>query len=171
MHWWSSEPTLFQVPVGPDRKESSYLTLIVPLYHPAATAFTEKEGLAEIGWRLHPFAWGRGLATEGALAILRHGFETVGLERIVAETMVVNARSRSVMRKLGMRHTAVEVRAWEDPLPGAEHGEWLAEITREEWLARPADGREDRCGPDDSEFPRRGRRRARMPTGLRALRL
>ncbi|CCH71701.1 GCN5-related N-acetyltransferase [Nostocoides australiense Ben110] len=95
----------------------------------------EGPGLAEIGWRLHPWAWGRGLATEGAREIIRHGFETVGLERIVAETMVVNARSRSVMDKLGMRHTRVEVRPWEDPLPGAEQGEWLAEITRADWIA------------------------------------
>lgn len=92
-------------------------------------------GLAEIGWRLRRPAWGRGLATEGAYAVLRHGFETVGLERVVAETMVVNAASRGVMRKLGMRHTHTEHREWEAPLPGAEQGEWLAEITRTEWAA------------------------------------
>ncbi|MGL5928537.1 MAG: GNAT family N-acetyltransferase, partial [Dermatophilaceae bacterium] len=58
-----------------------------------------------------------------------------GLERVVAETMVVNLASRAVMRKAGMRHTGVEHREWDDPLPGAEQGEWLAELTRAEWLA------------------------------------
>lgn len=95
----------------------------------------EGPGLAEIGWRLHPWAWGRGLATEGARAVLDHGFGTVGLERVVAETMVVNRASRAVMAKIGLRHTGVEHRSWDDPLPGAEEGEWLAELTREEWLA------------------------------------
>lgn len=92
-------------------------------------------GFAEIGWRLHPWAWGRGLATEGARALLGHGFGTVGLDRVVAETMVVNLASRGVMRRLGLRHTRIEHRAWDDPLPGAAEGEWLAELTRAEWLA------------------------------------
>ncbi|WP_377640633.1 GNAT family N-acetyltransferase [Oryzobacter terrae] len=93
----------------------------------------EGPGLAEIGWRLHPWAWGRGLASEGARAVLDHGFATVGLERVVAETMVVNLGSRGVMRRIGMRHTGVEHRAWENPLPGSEQGEWLAELTRGQW--------------------------------------
>ena len=92
-------------------------------------------GLGEIGWRLHPSAWGRGLATEGARAVLDHGFGTVGLDRVVAQTMVVNLASRGVMRRIGLRHTGVEHRSWDSPLPGAEQGEWLAELTREEWLA------------------------------------
>ncbi|MGL5865514.1 MAG: GNAT family N-acetyltransferase [Dermatophilaceae bacterium] len=92
-------------------------------------------GLAEIGWRLHPWAWGRGLATEGARAVLDHGFGAVGLERVVAETMTVNLASRAVITKLGLRHTGIEHREWDEPLPGAEQGEFLAELTREEWLA------------------------------------
>jgi len=56
----------------------------------------------EIGWRLaHPF-WGRGYATEGALASLRYGFETLGLSEIVSFTPVDNHRSRKVMEKTGM---------------------------------------------------------------------
>lgn len=90
-------------------------------------------GIAEIGWRLHRFAWGQGLATEGARAVIAHGFETVGLEQIIAETMTVNARSRSVMTKVGLRHTRIDHRQWQDPLPGAEHGEWLAELTAAQW--------------------------------------
>jgi RimJ/RimL family protein N-acetyltransferase len=35
----------------------------------------------EVGFELHKAWWGRGLATEGALAALRFGFEHHGLER------------------------------------------------------------------------------------------
>lgn len=101
----------------------------------------ERPTTAELGWRVRRDRWGRGLATEGARAVVEHCFTTVGLERLWAETMAVNAASRGVMRKLGMRHVRTEVREWEDPLPGSEHGEVVYELTRAEWLAaRGADG-------------------------------
>lgn len=89
----------------------------------------------EIGWRLRRDFWGRGLATEGARALLAHAFNTVGVQSVWAETMAVNAASRGVMRKIGMRHIRTEHPRWEDPLPGAEQGEVLYLITREEWLS------------------------------------
>lgn len=79
-------------------------------------------GLGEIGWRLLPPAWGQGLATEGARALLEHGFTAVGLERVVAETRAGHHASRAVMRRLGMR-----------PCGLGPSGEWLAEVTREQW--------------------------------------
>jgi RimJ/RimL family protein N-acetyltransferase len=57
----------------------------------------------DIGWRLHPSAWGQGLATEGAARCLRHGFEDLGLERIYSMAPLVNEKSEAVMRKIGMQ--------------------------------------------------------------------
>jgi 3-dehydroquinate dehydratase/shikimate dehydrogenase len=56
----------------------------------------------EIGWRLAFEYWGQGYATEGALASLKYGFETLKLGEIVAFTATQNERSRRVMEKLGM---------------------------------------------------------------------
>ena len=58
----------------------------------------------EIGWRLARQHWGKGLATEGAQAVMRYGFETVELREIVAITVPANVRSRRVMEKIGMNH-------------------------------------------------------------------
>jgi RimJ/RimL family protein N-acetyltransferase len=58
----------------------------------------------EIGWRLAADCWGQGLATEGAREIVRYGFETLGLQQIVAFTVPANLRSCCVMEKLGMTH-------------------------------------------------------------------
>jgi RimJ/RimL family protein N-acetyltransferase len=66
----------------------------------------------EVGWELHREFWGRGLATEGGRAGVRHGFETVGLKRIISATMATNAASRRVMEKCGLRFQA----SW--PWPG-----------------------------------------------------
>jgi RimJ/RimL family protein N-acetyltransferase len=44
------------------------------------------------------------LLTEGAHAIVRYGFETLGLEELVSFTVPANARSRRVIEKLGMTH-------------------------------------------------------------------
>ncbi|TDT34121.1 GNAT family N-acetyltransferase [Naumannella halotolerans] len=85
---------------------------------------TEVAGEAELGYRLRPEFWGRGLATEIGAALIDHGFSTVGLRTILAQTMAVNSGSRAVMAKLGMRH--IRTFTWEgpeQPIPGSEHGE------------------------------------------------
>jgi RimJ/RimL family protein N-acetyltransferase len=56
----------------------------------------------EIGWRLAFDSWGRGLATEGARAVVQHAFETLGLTSLVSFTVPHNLRSRCVMEKIGM---------------------------------------------------------------------
>jgi RimJ/RimL family protein N-acetyltransferase len=57
---------------------------------------------AELGYRLPQRAWGRGLATEGARAMLDHGFGTVGLDSVWAETRVSNVASQHVLAKCGL---------------------------------------------------------------------
>jgi RimJ/RimL family protein N-acetyltransferase len=83
----------------------------------------------EIGWRLSRHAWSQGYAVEGARAIVRHAFETLHLDLVWAETMAVNARSRRVMERLGMRHVRTDVGEWENPIPGWEQGEVVYELT------------------------------------------
>ncbi len=58
----------------------------------------------EIGWRLARSAWGSGYATEAARVAAAFAFDELGLEEIVSFTVQHNARSRAVIRRLGMRH-------------------------------------------------------------------
>jgi RimJ/RimL family protein N-acetyltransferase len=62
----------------------------------------------EIGWRLARSAWGRGYATEAALASLAFGFEALALPEILAVTTVTNLRSQAVMRRIGMTRDPAE---------------------------------------------------------------
>lgn len=99
---------------------------------------------AEAGWRLARRHWRQGYATEGARAVLEHGFATVGLHEVWAETMAVNEPSRRVMTRLGMHHLRTEHREWDEPLPGADQGEVVYGITRADWAtttARPPSAR------------------------------
>ncbi len=57
----------------------------------------------EVGWRLARAHWGKGYATEGARASLTFGFDTLGLQDIVAFVAEGNYRSRAVMARLGMQ--------------------------------------------------------------------
>lgn len=61
-----------------------------------------EEGETEIGWHLHPDAWGRGVATEAARRVLVHAAEG-GLTRVLAVTNPANAPSQAVCRRIGMR--------------------------------------------------------------------
>ena len=56
----------------------------------------------EIGWRLAKEHWGKGYATEAALACLDFGFSDLGLQEIVSFTAVINTPSRQVMERIGM---------------------------------------------------------------------
>ena len=62
----------------------------------------------EIGWRLDAEYWNRGYATEGARAALEFGFQSLQLEEIVSYTVPGNVRSRRVMERIGMTHSASE---------------------------------------------------------------
>lgn len=61
-------------------------------------------GDVEIGYSFAVSRWGQGLATEAGRAVLRYGFETLRLDRIIALAMPPNLASQRVMQKLGMRH-------------------------------------------------------------------
>lgn len=59
----------------------------------------------EIGWRLLTAGRGQGYATEAAGGLLRHGLDTLGLPRIIADIRPGNVASRRVALKIGMRET------------------------------------------------------------------
>jgi RimJ/RimL family protein N-acetyltransferase len=56
----------------------------------------------EIGYRLEPTYWGRGLATEAARAVRDHGFNDLQLERMISLIHPENEPSRRVAEKNGM---------------------------------------------------------------------
>jgi ribosomal-protein-alanine N-acetyltransferase len=57
----------------------------------------------ELVWTIGEAWWGQGLAPEAARAAAADGFARCGLPELVAFTAAVNAPSRRVMAKLGMR--------------------------------------------------------------------
>jgi len=58
----------------------------------------------EIGWRLAYAYWGRGYATEAALAVIDFAFSELGLAEVVAMTAPANVRSKAVMERIGMTY-------------------------------------------------------------------
>lgn len=60
----------------------------------------------DLGYTLASGYWRRGLGTEAALAMLRVGFEVLGLRRIWAECDTRNVGSWGVMENIGMRREA-----------------------------------------------------------------
>ncbi|MBP89272.1 MAG: GNAT family N-acetyltransferase [Planctomycetaceae bacterium] len=64
--------------------------------------FVNSDDAPEIGWRLAPEYWGKGLATEAARAVLKHGIETLGFQRVIATVQAANVASIRIIEKLGM---------------------------------------------------------------------
>lgn len=56
----------------------------------------------EIGWRLLPAFWGKGIAVRAARLALSDVFDRVGLPHVLAYTGPDNLRSQAVMARLGM---------------------------------------------------------------------
>ncbi|HEY1428037.1 MAG TPA: GNAT family protein [Candidatus Tumulicola sp.] len=59
-----------------------------------------------IGYAFSNLCWNRGYATEAAAALVRTGFEVLGLHRIWATCDTRNVASWRVMEKIGMRREA-----------------------------------------------------------------
>ncbi|GAA0615127.1 GNAT family N-acetyltransferase [Kribbella sandramycini] len=86
----------------------------------------------EIGYALHPGYQGKGLASEAARAMLRIGFEELGLHRITAVVDDRNTASWQLLERIGMRREAHHLEAsW-------FKDEWANDYTyallRSEWL-------------------------------------
>jgi RimJ/RimL family protein N-acetyltransferase len=95
-HW---EELGFGLWVVEEKATGAFIGRIGLLYH---DDWPEGEHKTEIGWLLDRSFWGRGLATEGARASLRCGFEELGLERIISIIRPENAASRRVAEKAGL---------------------------------------------------------------------
>ena len=98
----------------------------------------------ELGFALHPDAQGKGLGAEAAQAMLRLGFDELGLHRISAVCIAGNERSARLLTRLGMRqeghlvHSTLFKGAWEDQLVFA--------VLDAEWRSRTAPGASSAAG-------------------------
>jgi [ribosomal protein S5]-alanine N-acetyltransferase len=78
----------------------------------------------EIGYRLARSSWGKGYATEAAVAVRDHAFRTLGMNRLIAIIDPSNTGSIRVAEKLGM-HYAEDVM-----FEGYSHSDHVYVITR-----------------------------------------
>jgi ribosomal-protein-alanine N-acetyltransferase len=87
----------------------------------------EVPGEIEIGYRLHPDYWNRGLISEAARAVRDHGFADLELPRVISLIHPENVPSRRVAEKNGMK---VEKEITFRGFPTLVYA-----ISRQEWLA------------------------------------
>jgi RimJ/RimL family protein N-acetyltransferase len=87
----------------------------------------------ELGYRMRRAAWGKGLATEGSMALITTAFTKLGTQRIWAQTMTVNTRSRAVMERCGLRYVRTFFGDFGAPIEGSELGDVEYELTRRGW--------------------------------------
>ena len=57
----------------------------------------------ELGYDFHPGVWGRGIATEAVLAVMRQAFGPLRIERVVAVVKPDHVASRRVLEKAGLQ--------------------------------------------------------------------
>jgi RimJ/RimL family protein N-acetyltransferase len=69
---------------------------------------TADRDVGELLYGLAPACWGRGYATEAALAALDYGFARAGFRRVVASAMVGNGASIRVLEKAGLARERIE---------------------------------------------------------------
>ena len=70
----------------------------------AGLKYLEELGEVDVAYRLLRAYWGRGLATEAAIASVQLGFHNLGLKRIVGLVMPENVASIRVLEKAGLRY-------------------------------------------------------------------
>lgn len=88
------------------------------------------DGAIEVGWHLHPDAWGHGFATEAARAVVARAFAQ-GLPEVVAVVKPGNDASVRVAQRVGLHHegrtdryygTTMELFRLASPVPGETAG-------------------------------------------------
>jgi RimJ/RimL family protein N-acetyltransferase len=111
------------VEVKADAELIGFLGLAPPEFLP------EVMPTVEVGWRLDPDWWGRGLATEGGRAALEYAFKTLDLDEVVSIYEPENVASGRVMERLGMK------RYLDTTHPSLGVALSVYKVTRAEWTA------------------------------------
>lgn len=70
------------------------------------TLLSTEHRQGELGYVFNPAHHGKGYAAEAARALLRLGFEEVGLHRVIGRCSAANNGSATLMARLGMRREA-----------------------------------------------------------------
>ena len=99
---------------------------------------SEEHQQGEVGYVFNPAFHGRGLATETVGALLRLGFEGLGLHRIAGRLDGRNTASARVLERAGLRREAHLVE--NEFVKGEWTDELIYGILRSEWAARQAPG-------------------------------
>jgi ribosomal-protein-alanine N-acetyltransferase len=86
----------------------------------------------QVGYALFTEHWGKGYATEMAIALLRHGYATLGLPQVNAITDLGNVASQQVLLKSGLERKGE--RAFAHPAYAASGPMAWFESHREAWL-------------------------------------
>jgi len=98
----------------------------------------ETATLAELGYRLRRDCWGKGLASEGAAALVAWGFSAGCYDKIIATTIATNITSQRVMEKIGMtRSKSTFPEAMENVSTNEEGDVWF-EILGNRLATRPS---------------------------------
>lgn len=79
-------------------RQESYLIGAIEL------AINKEHERAELGYWIGKPYWNQGYCTEAAEAIVKYGFEVLGLYRIYSKHFSRNPASGRVMQKIGMKH-------------------------------------------------------------------
>ncbi|MBA8793863.1 RimJ/RimL family protein N-acetyltransferase [Friedmanniella endophytica] len=95
---WAIEEVATGRPVG------TVLLMLVP---------EDTAGERELGWYLHPDAFGRGFATDAARLVTAHA-AAAGIEEVWAQTHVDNVASGRVAARLGMTDLGVVDGLWRE---------------------------------------------------------
>jgi [ribosomal protein S5]-alanine N-acetyltransferase len=69
----------------------------------------ELDGEIDLGYRLLPEYWGRGFATETAVACVAYGFNQKKLAEITARAHIENGASLKVLQKIGLQYIKDEI--------------------------------------------------------------
>jgi RimJ/RimL family protein N-acetyltransferase len=89
----------------------------------------------ELGYRLRRAMWKQGFAIEGSRALVDLAFTDLGVRRVWAQTMTVNAASRRVMEGCGLRYVRTFHLDWPEPIAGSELGDVEYELLKPDWEA------------------------------------
>lgn len=74
----------------------------------AGLKYLPEIGETDIGFRFLPAYWGKGLATEVSVEIIKYGFDTLGLDKIIGIAMPENIASCKVLKKIGLTFDKVD---------------------------------------------------------------